>query len=172
MDFFHPQIWALEYKDVFYMMSVSTTMQSACWRKFSRDVIAGLTQALEAPYPCPWNVCSTCLCQFQMLPQGYNLEIIMCWWDHLDYICDWTQLSPLHKLFKILVVGMEIYSICDHLRLVFYVNSLVYQISHLKPGGIYLLLKSLLVLSEDRNTEYQNQFQVTPGKHPQEVAKP
>lgn len=39
------------------MMSVSTTMQSACWGKLSRDVIAGLTQALEAPYPCPWNVC-------------------------------------------------------------------------------------------------------------------
>ena len=51
-------------------------------------------------------------------------------------------------------------------------NSIVYQISRLKPGGIYLLLRSLLVLSEDRNTEYQKQFQVTPGKYPQEVAKP
>ena len=59
------------------MMSVSTTMQSACWGK-SRDVIAGLTQALEAPYPCPRNVHSTCLGHFQMLPRGYNLEIIMC----------------------------------------------------------------------------------------------
>lgn len=59
------------------MMSVSTTMQSACWGKFSRDVIAGLTQALEAPYPCPWSV-FLLPCHLQMLPQGYSLEIIMC----------------------------------------------------------------------------------------------
>ena len=99
---------------------------------------------LEAPHslPHPWNVASTCLPLSQKLPEEHSLEIIMCCWDHLDCIHDWTWLGILYKLLRLWQVGVEMYSSC-HSRKVSYVNSLAYQTCHLPIwGGLPLSLVS------------------------------
>lgn len=50
---------------------------------------------------------------YVFLLQGHSLEIVMCYWYHLDIICNWTQLKYLSKLLRfwgwgkdLLVLGM------------------------------------------------------------------
>ena len=67
---------------------------------------ASWIQTSETPHTCPWSVCSACLLHPEMLPPGCSIEILTWWWGHVDCVCDWTPLSPLHKPFKILTVGV------------------------------------------------------------------
>lgn len=52
------------------------------------------------PLPCPWNVHFTGLSHSQKLPQIYNFEIQMCYWDFLHGIYDLTWWSPLYKFLQ------------------------------------------------------------------------
>lgn len=54
-----------------------------------------------------------------------------CCWDHLDRICDWTQLKPLHKLLRFWWAELKDLLILRMPMTRFYVNFLSYYTYHL-----------------------------------------
>lgn len=63
---------------------------------------------------CPWNFILHAVPTAEV--QRRSLEKIQCCRDHPDWICDWTQLRPLFKLFRFWLVDAEINSFCGHPR--------------------------------------------------------
>lgn len=47
--------------------------------------------------PCPWNVGFAWLPCSQSLFQEFGHEMVIWYWDYLDSISYWTQLTPLYK---------------------------------------------------------------------------
>lgn len=65
---------------------------TACWPTSWTHAVRLLTLllSLECMFCPPFPQCE--------LFQGHSLETVRCCWDHVDGICDWTKLRPLHKL--------------------------------------------------------------------------
>lgn len=70
----------------------------ASWRKsLERTSLPGNPWAgpghSETPHAlaCPWNVCLTRLSCSHKLLQGHKPERVICCWDHLDWMRNWTQ---------------------------------------------------------------------------------
>lgn len=143
-------------------MFVSTAVLSVSWGRSSRDVIAGLTHKLD-PGIAGFSPLSL-ECVFHLpspLPdappriQPWDNNVVM----RPFGLCMWLDsVNPLHKLFKILAVGVEIYLTCGHPRQVFYVSCLLnLPLTNLEWSTSFL---GLYLPSEDSSTEYQDQFQV------------
>ena len=98
------------------------------WRRSSKDITTGWptswTQAIKGSSPPPPSLeCTFCPPFPQWKPfQGHNLKRVMCCWDHLDNMWDWTQLRFLYKLVRFWQTGVEIYSSCGYLRQASYVR--------------------------------------------------
>ena len=116
----------------------------------------------EAPHPLPWpwNVCSAHHSHSGSHFQGHSLEGAMCYWDGLDRVHDWTQLSPLSKL-KILVGR------CKEL--------LVLRLPKTTFVGKFLCLLNMPPTNLEWSasffglflpSSYGGQFQISPGKLP------
>ena len=74
-------------------------------REFWRSSLRGYDQQLTCELDlgnlrllCPRNVCPP-FPQPEAF-QGWNLDRVRCYWDSLEWVCDWTQLSPLYELFR------------------------------------------------------------------------
>lgn len=99
-----------------FMLSAHSFAHSShlmsCWREPPRkcDISGTVSWAVGGPClrPGAWPVCSTCHPCSQKLPQRYSLEIEMWCWGLLDWVHDWTQLRPLHKLLRCRWEGVEI----------------------------------------------------------------
>lgn len=50
------------------------------------------------PLPWPWIYVLPAFLTLEAASRIYSLERVTCCWDHLDCMCDWTQLRPLYKL--------------------------------------------------------------------------
>ena len=105
-----------------------------CWRRSLRGcdlwLSCELTQATGSSSLSPLSLECTLFPLFpQWRPfQGHSVERESSCWDHLDGICDWTQLVSVWAL-RFYWVGLGIYSSCGHPEQASYVSSLAYETS-------------------------------------------
>lgn len=60
--------------------------------------------------PCPWNIESAHHSHSWDYFKDLALkEQVICYWNHLDWIPDWSSIRPLYKLLRFWQVGAEIY---------------------------------------------------------------
>lgn len=121
---------------------------SACCRRLSRAHGCHLTPELSPGNRrpsltlCPWNVhrahCSHSGSHFQ----GRSLERVLCYWDQIDWTCDWTQLRPLYKR-KILASGCRDLPVLQGSK-TSKVSSLLVKPASYPAGVVCLIFPSLL----------------------------
>lgn len=87
--------------------------------------------------PCLCNVHFTCLPSSQKLVQGYRLETEIWCWDYLSWVCDGTQLKPLHRFWQ---ATANIYSSCGYPRQLPKRVPLLIKPATEQPGVAYLFL--------------------------------
>lgn len=70
---------------------------------FSPPTPTGPSMASHPPLPpdAPWNVHSVHCSHSGSHFQGCNLESVMCCWDYLDGLCDWTHKRSLYTLLRV-----------------------------------------------------------------------
>lgn len=70
---------------------------------------------------------------------GFERALMVSCWDHLDWICDWTQLRSLCKLSGFWWVAAEIYASSNCPRQALYVGSFAYSTCYLPLWSDLLL---------------------------------
>lgn len=114
---------------------------------------------LASPHPllCVWNIYSVHLSHSGTHFQGCSFQRTPYWWDHLDWVCDWAPLRPLHELLRFWRMGVETYSSWGCPRQASYVSSFAYLTCHLPSGVVCLFLQFLLTLCI-----WRGQFWISP----------